>query len=69
MNHLLTGWFWLAWGIVGAVYETVALIVNKKYTLSEQLWSVEGAGATAMRWFVGAFTLWLFLHLTFRLFK
>lgn len=66
---MLTGWFWLVWGLLGAVYETVALIVNQKYTLSEQMWSLEGTGATAARWFVGAFTLWLFLHLTFKVFQ
>jgi hypothetical protein len=69
MHNLLTGWFWLVWGLVGLTYEIFALVADKKYTLSEQLWSLEGSGATALRYFVGVATLWLFLHLTFRWFQ
>jgi len=60
--------FWLIWVAAGAVVEITALIKDVRGTLSYQVWSLEGSGATAMRFFVGAFLLWLFIHLTFRLF-
>lgn len=62
--------YWLAWIVVGFIpMETWALATgHPENTLSDQVWHAEGSGATAMRFFVAAFLLWLFIHMVLRKF-
>jgi hypothetical protein len=63
--------YWALWiGIGFLPVELIALISgHPENTLSDQVWHAEGNGATAMRYFVASFTLWLFFHMVFRKFK
>jgi len=63
--------YWLAWLVLGfGVPETVALVSgHPERTLSENVWSLEGTGATFARYFVAVFCLWLLLHMVWRLFR
>lgn len=61
--------FWLCWIVAFGIYETYALVKKKPAdTLSYKVWSIQGTGFTVARFFVGAFFLWLFFHMTFGLF-
>lgn len=59
---------WITWVCSGVIAETIALIVNYKWTLSEEVWALEGKGGTLIQFALAAFLFWLFLHLPFRLF-
>lgn len=63
--------YWLLWLAVGfGVPEGIALATgHAKNTLSYQVWHLEGHGATFWRWTICSFTLWLVLHMTFRIFR
>lgn len=62
--------YWLLWlGLGFGIPEGWALFHDQKDTLSYQVWSVEGHGATFVRYFVAAFLLWLLLHMVFQWFK
>lgn len=63
--------YWLAWITVGFLpLEIWALVSHKpQYTLSDQVWHLEGTGSTFARFFVGAFIVWLFFHMVARQFK
>lgn len=67
------GWslYWLAWIALGfLVPELYALITGHPgNTLSYQVWHLEGKGATFARYFVGAFLLWLLIHMVFEKFR
>ena len=66
MTHLNPWqWFWLIWALTGLGVEIYALATNYRNTLSEQVWALEGTGATITRYIVGALTFWLFIHFTF----
>lgn len=63
--------YWLLW--IGAGFfpvELWALFTGQpQYTLSDQVWHLEGTGATFARFFVAAFLVWLLLHMVFRAFR
>lgn len=63
--------YWLVWIVVGfGVPEGIAIgSGHLERTLSENVWTLEGNGATFFRYFIAAFCLWLFLHMTFRWFR
>lgn len=63
-------WYWLAWITIGFLpVEIWALTSGQpQYTLSDQVWHLEGQGSTFARFFIAAFLLWLFLHMVFRAF-
>lgn len=63
--------YWLIWAVVGfGVPEGIALATgNARWTLSEQVWHLEGTGATFWRWTVCSMLLWLLFHMVFRLFR
>lgn len=60
--------YWLAWIAVGfCPLEFYALgSGHPEWTLSYQVWHLEGQGATFARYFVGAFLLWLLIHMVAR---
>lgn len=64
-------WYWAAWILLGfCPLEFWALGTGQpQYTLSDQVWHLEGNGATFMRYNVAAFLTWLLLHMVFRKFK
>jgi hypothetical protein len=66
------GWsiYWLLWLVAGfGIPEGYALwTAQYQNTLSDQVWHLEGTGATFTRFFVAAFCLWLGLHFVFRWF-
>jgi hypothetical protein len=64
-------WYWAAWILLGfAPLEFWALGTGKpQYTLSDQIWHLEGTGATFGRYVVAALCLWLFLHMVFHAFR
>ena len=64
-------WYWLAWILLGFMpVEFWALFTGQpQYTLSDQVWHLEGTGATFQRYVVGAFLLWLLIHMVFRAFR
>jgi hypothetical protein len=63
--------YWLLWlGAGFGVPETVALVTRRPQdTLSAQVWHAEGNGPTAVRYAVGAFLLWLLVHMVWKLFR
>lgn len=63
--------YWLIWVVAGFGGPEFYSIATRRYqnTLSDQVWHVEGTGATFARFFVAAFLLWLFLHMVFELFQ
>jgi len=63
--------YWLVWICVGFLpLELWALWTRQpQYTLSDQVWHLEGSGSTFARFFIGAFCVWLTLHMVFRLFR
>lgn len=63
--------YWLLWLAVGfGAPETFALASGRaSNTLSAQVWHAEGNGPTAVRYAVGAFLLWLFAHMVWRIFR
>lgn len=67
------GWslYWLIWLIIGFGGPELYALLSRhdRNTLSYQVWHVEGTGATFARYFVAAFLLWLFIHMTFGIFK
>lgn len=64
-------WYWLAWIAVGFMpLEFWSLAAGKpQYTLSDQVWHLEGTGSTFARFFIAAFLAWLFCHMVFRAFR
>lgn len=64
-------WYWLAWISVGFMpLEFWALATGQpQFTLSDQVWHLEGTGDTFARFFIAAFLAWLFLHMVFRAFR
>ena len=70
MSWNLWSLYWLCWLLVGFfVPEMIALISgNPQNTLSDQVWHLEGNGATFFRFVVASLFAWLFLHMTFRIF-
>lgn len=63
--------YWLVW-IAGGFcpLEFYALGAgHPEWTLSYQVWHLEGTGATFARFFVGAFLLWLLLHMVLETFR
>ena len=67
------GWsaYWLVWLAIGfGAPEFYCLYKGKpQNTLSEQVWRLEGPGASFARFMIGAFLLWLLLHMVFRWFR
>lgn len=63
--------YWLGWILVGfCPLEFWALATGRAQdTLSDQVWHLEGTGASAARFFIAAFCLWLLLHMVFRAFR
>jgi hypothetical protein len=63
--------YWLLWlGPGFLVPESVALAIGRPQdTLSAQVWHAEGSGPTAVRYAVGAFLVWLLLHMVWKLFR
>ena len=64
-------WYWLIWLVIGfGVPEFWSLAKRRAMnTLSYQVWHLEGTGATFWRYFVGAFLVWLLLHMVFETFR
>lgn len=66
------GWsiYWACWIAFGfGIPEGVALATgHPENTLSYQVWHLEGNGATAYRYFVFSFCLWLLVHMVWRKF-
>lgn len=64
-------WYWLAWIGLGFVpMEFWALFTGQpQYTLSDQVWHLEGKGSTFAQFFIAAFLAWLFCHMVFRAFR
>lgn len=62
--------YWLLWIVLGfAPLEFWALSTGQpQYTLSDQVWHLEGTGTTFARYFVFAFLLWLLCHMVWRRF-
>lgn len=65
-----SSWYWAGWLLIGFLpLEIWALVTRQpQYTLSDQVWHLEGNGATAMRYAVFAFLFWLLIHMVFRRF-
>jgi hypothetical protein len=63
--------YWLFWMVVGfGVPEGIALGTGHPgNTLSDQVWHLEGTGATFWRWVICSMLTWLVLHMTFHLFR
>lgn len=59
--------YWLVWIVGGFMpVEFWALAKGKpQYTLSYQVWHLEGTGMSFARYFVAAFLLWLLIHMVF----
>jgi hypothetical protein len=57
--------YWLLWISVGfCPVEFWALATSQpQYTLSYQVWHLEGQGATFARYFVAVFLIWLAIHM------
>ena len=69
MKWNLYSLYWAAWLVVGFLApELYALSTDHNNTLSAQVWHLDGHGLSFGRYFVSAFTLWLWLHFTFRIF-
>lgn len=70
MSWNLWSLYWLLWLLIGFLApECYALFTgNNQNTLSDQVWHLEGNGATFFRFFIGAFCVWLTLHFVFRWF-
>lgn len=72
-THGWNAWslYWILWLVIGfGVPEAIALITgHSENTLSDQVWRLEGYGATFFRFFAASFFLWLLLHMVFRLFR
>ena len=63
---------WIAWLVTFLVIELSALWSgHAEWTLSEYVWRLERLGSawTFLRYFIAAFCLWLFLHMTFGWFR
>lgn len=62
-------WFWLGWLVLGfGVLETIALVTgHPEWTLSYQVWQLEGVGGSIVQFILGAFLVWLFGHLVLHL--
>jgi hypothetical protein len=62
--------YWLLWLLIGFLIPELYAIISGhvENTLSFQVWHLEGNGATFFRWVTAATFLWLFLHMTFRIF-
>lgn len=62
--------YWVLWIAIGFLPAELYALFSRhpENTLSAQVWRLDGTGATFARYFVGAFTMWLFLHMTFRWF-
>lgn len=62
--------YWAAW--IGAGFLPLELWAiasgQPQYTLSDQVWHLEGQGASFGRYFVFAFLLWLLIHMVWRKF-
>ena len=76
MHHASHGWnwaswFWVAWIALGFFpLELWALFSgNDQDTLSDNVWRLEGTGATFFRYFVAAFLVWLFFHMVYGWFR
>jgi hypothetical protein len=65
--NLMT-WYWIFWFTIGfGVPEGIALATrHTEWTLSYQVWTLEGASGSIMQFIVAAFLVWLFRHLVFR---
>jgi len=67
------GWsvYWAAWLVIGfGIPEAIALFSrHPENTLSDQVWHLEGTGATFMRYFVFVGLLWLLIHMVWGVFK
>jgi len=63
--------YWGAWIVIGfGVPETIALMSKRpQNTLSDQVWRLEGSGATFSRYMVFSLLLWLLIHMVWRTFK
>jgi hypothetical protein len=63
--------YWLVWLVVGfGVPEAVALVRRRTdWTLSGQVWELEGTGASITRFVVAAVLVWLFGHMVFGLWR
>jgi len=63
--------YWLVWLVCFfLIPELTAIFMgHPENTLSAQIWHLEGTGATFFRWVVGSTTVWLFFHMTWRLFQ
>jgi hypothetical protein len=70
MKWNLWSLYWLLWLVVGfLIPEMIAIFSgHTENTFSDQIWHLEGNGATFFRWVVAATLAWLFLHMTFRIF-
>lgn len=64
-------WYWLAWIVLGFMpLEFWSLFTGQpQFTLSDQVWKLEGTGDTFARYFILAFLVWLTLHMVFRAFR
>lgn len=65
-------WVWIAFALWFALWEGLALGTGQSgLTLSDYVWRMEelGSGWTFLRFLIGMLSLWLFLHLTFGLFR
>jgi hypothetical protein len=68
MPHYTWNWasvYWLLWLVLGFLpLEIWALVTRQpQYTLSDQVWHLEGSGMTAARFAVFAILLWLLIHM------
>lgn len=84
MRHVTGwGWYWLIWFFGGfGIAEAIGLLWNTKWTLSWQFWGLEHidvkhpldfAEWSPIHWVFGivllAFTVWLFVHLVFGIWR
>lgn len=62
--------YWIAWITIGFLPLEIWALASRKpqYTLSDQVWHLEGQGASFARYFVFAFLLWLLVHMVWRKF-
>lgn len=71
MHWNWASWYWLAWIVGGFLPVEIWALASRKpqYTLSYQVWHLEGTGSSFARYFVAAFLLWLLLHMVFEAFR
>jgi hypothetical protein len=65
-------WAWYAWAAAFAALEGIPLATgHTSWTLSDYVWRLEELGTpwTFLRYLIAVLSLWLFLHLTFGLFR